>query len=50
MTIFTKKEEEEIIKTFKYFNMDEGWIVMEVMLENTLKILLKRRDDHEKIN
>ena len=42
--IFNEDELEEIVKSLYEFNNWEGWVVLESVLENMIKILRKRRD------
>lgn len=42
--IYEDNEVMDFFKDFVRYNDDEGWIVMEELLENMIEILIKRRD------
>ena len=45
--IFTSEELRDVFETITTFNNDEGWIVLEAVFENLLKMLRNRCDDYE---
>lgn len=45
MTIYDEKELEEFIKEMREFNSGEHWILMQIVLNEMLLTLIRRRDD-----